>query len=375
LIEPAGVCFARLQELEPREPRWPHLRGETLMLHNRAEEAIAPLEQAAALGDRQQPPAFAPRLRLAEAFLAAARPADAEIQFLRAKELEPDHPNVHLGLAQVALARNDDKAAEPLLLRCVDSPTTRQRASALLAGICLRGAEPERAAEFNRRATALPIDAGWGDPWVQECFRYAIGKSTRYRTLDNAANQGRNREAIELAREYLQAGPDASILVTLGRCQINLGDYAGAEQSLRDALKLTPDHVQPNYLLSKAVCAQAEILWQQDADKTSALSRFHEAANLAQKAIAAQGDHAMAHLIFGICRLRQGQRTDGVAALRMAMACAPEHPEPALYLGIALTEDGQFAEARRLLEFGQRLAPPEEPRFAAALQKLNERKK
>src|SRR5262245_7571152 len=104
LIEPAGVCFARLQELEPRAPRWPHLRGETLMLHNRAEEAIAPLEQAAALGDRQQPPAFAPRLRLAEALLATARPADAEIQFLRAKELEPDHPNVHLGLAQVALA-------------------------------------------------------------------------------------------------------------------------------------------------------------------------------------------------------------------------------------------------------------------------------
>src|SRR4029453_4217206 len=130
-----------------------------------------------------------------------------------------------------------------------------------------------------------------------------IANTPRYPTLDNAANQGRNRGAIELAREYLQAGPDASILVTLGRCQINLGDYAGAEQSLRDALKLTPDHVQPNYLLSKAVCAQAEILWQQDADKTSALSRFHEAANLAQKAIAAQGDHAMAHLIFGICRL------------------------------------------------------------------------
>jgi len=107
----------------------------------------------------------------------------------------------------------------------------------------------------------------------------------------------------------------------------------------------------------------------------AALARYRESAELARKAIAAQPDHALAHMVLGICLVRQGQRADGVTALRMALACAPEHPEPALYLGIALTEDGQIAEARRLLEYGQRLAPPGEPRFAAALQKLSEPKR
>lgn len=374
LIEPAGICFDRLQELEPREPRWPHLRGETLMLHNRAEDAIAPLQQAVALGDRQQPPAFAPRLRLAEALLAVAQIDDAEAQLLRARELEPDHPNIDLGLAQVALARNDDKAAEPHLLRCINAPSTRQRACALLAGICLRRAELERAGDFNKRAAALPIDSGWGDPWVLECFRFSVGKAARYRMIDKLAGQGQTKEAIELAQELLENGPDAAVLTTLGRIQINRGDHLGAEGTLRAALKLTPDSVQPTYLLSEALCAQAENAWQRDVNKASALNQYREAADFARKAIAAQRDHAMAHMILGICLLRQGQRADGVAALRMALACAPEHPEPALYLGVALTEDGQFAEARRLLEFGQRLASPGEPRFAAALQKLNERK-
>jgi cytochrome c-type biogenesis protein CcmH/NrfG len=65
-----------------------------------------------------------------------------------------------------------------------------------------------------------------------------------------------------------------------------------------------------------------------------------------------------------------GERDEALASLRTAVRCDPELPEPHLYLGEMLLEDGHTGEAREHLEQAVQLAGPDDPRPRAALERL-----
>src|SRR5262249_3598525 len=170
--------------------RWPYLRGEGLEQRD-PDAALPHLRRAVELGGRKEADNLAPRLRLAEVLLAKGQVEEAEANLQSALKRNPENPTVHLDLALVAFTREDLEASRDHLLRCQDSPFTRQRACAQLAAVCQRLGDEASAGEFSRRAGALPRDAHWVDPFLAECLQLAVGKQSRFRSAEQLEAQGR----------------------------------------------------------------------------------------------------------------------------------------------------------------------------------------
>src|SRR5204862_4645185 len=99
----ANRCFARAEQLAPDDPRWPYLQGYALRLDD-PEAAARHLQRAVALcGTTPDGPA----LTLAEVSARQGRLDDAEAQFRRVLENNPDNARAHLGLGRLALERDD----------------------------------------------------------------------------------------------------------------------------------------------------------------------------------------------------------------------------------------------------------------------------
>jgi tetratricopeptide (TPR) repeat protein len=369
----ASTCFLEAAHQAPEVPRWPYLAGEALLLIGDAEGAIPPLRQAAELTDASGTGGLAPLLRLAEALMLVGQDAEAEQALRRCLTQEPDHPSIHLGLGMIADIRGDPEQARRHLQRCVHSQFTRQHACARLAAVCQRLKDEAAATQYARLAATLPRDQHWHDPWLMECLRQGAGKSARSRYLEQLEAQGRHAEAVVELRALAKLDADAQVLTALGRNLAQTGDLAGAEQALREALRLAPDSVQANYVLSKLLWTQAEQLSREADGSPRAEALYREAAACARRALVHKPDHGMAHLFLGRCLLGLKQRDEARAALREAVACAPEVVEPALALGQLLAEEGHIAEARRYLEGAQRLAPPDDHRASEALARLLQR--
>jgi tetratricopeptide (TPR) repeat protein len=363
----AAACFAQAARLEPGNPRWPYLQGEAI-LPAHPDDALPPLRRAAELSSSAGEDAFAPRLRLAEALLATGQLDPAEAELRRALQAEPDHPCVLLDLGLVAWARGDMQASRDHLLRSQHSLFTRKRACIQLAALEQRLGDGAAAAKFSRRATPLPEDVHWSDPWVLECLQLVPGKAGRFRYVEQLEAHDRLEDAVAVLRQVLAEGPDYRASVGLGKDLAQLGDTAGAEQALRAALALSPDSVPARYYLARVLWAQAERL--RGTDRERARGLFRAAADWAGQAVKRKPDHARAQMLLGLCLRELGRRKEAVAALRQAVACAPELPDAALHLGEMLAEDGQTAEARTHLENVLR-ARPEDARARAALARLS----
>jgi tetratricopeptide (TPR) repeat protein len=366
----ANTCFLQAARLAPGEPRWPYLAGEALLVIGDAQGALAPLRQAAELTDSSGVSGLAPPLRLAEALMLVGQDAEAEELLRRCLEREPDHPSIHLGLGLIADIRGNSEQARRHLQRCAHSPYTRQHACARLAAVCRRLGDEAAATQYAQLAATLKRDQHWHDPWLMECLRQGAGRSARFRYVEQLEAQGRYAEAVDELRAVATADADVQVLVALGRNLAHIGDLAGAEETLREALRVAPDNVQANYVLGQILWSNAERIAREAQGDPRAVALYREAAACARRAIVRKPDHGLAHLVLGRCQLRLGQRDDARAALREAVACAPELVEPALALGALLAEDGHTAEARRYLEDAQRLAPPDDHRPTEALARL-----
>jgi tetratricopeptide (TPR) repeat protein len=367
--EQAGVCFAQAERLDPDNPRWPYLQGE--ILGQRDPDAALPyLRRAVDLGDRQDAENLALRLRLAELLLAKGEDEEAEANLQRALERNPDDPSLHLERGLAAFARDDLAASRDHLLRCQDSPFTRQRACSQLAAVCQRLGDEDAAADFSRRAATLPRDAHWIDPYLAECLQLAVGKPSRFRKAEQLEAQGRLQEAVAQLRALLAESADYRAYVALGKDLGQLGDSRGAEEAFQAATWLAPEKTQAYYYLARLAWGQAEQHWRQDSDHTQALAQFRTAADHARRALVCKPDHAMAHMILGLSLKYLDRRDEALASLRSAVACGPDLAYPHLYLGEMLAEDGQEAEGRHHLEQAVRLAPADDPQPRAALERL-----
>jgi tetratricopeptide (TPR) repeat protein len=374
LYADAAKCFAQAGQLDPNDPRWPYLQGEALSLHGDPDAALPALQRAEELCTRQGKNELPPRVRLAEALLAAGRFDEAEAPLRRALAAEgEDYANarVHLDLGLLACARGNWQEAHSRLRRCEHSKLAQKTACGQLATVYARLNDAGRAAEYSRRAAALPPDQQVTHVWLRTCLERAPGKSAKLRFLDNREAQGSYREAADIARELLEQYPgDYKVLLALGRNLAKLGDFTNAEEALRQAVSLSRESVQAYYYLGKIAWFRGESLGQKGGDRGPALAQYRAAADLADKALAQKPDYGLAHLLRGQCLGRLGQKAEAIAALRQAVACAPDIPEPSLELGEALREQGELVEARTHLEYAARVARPEDPRPREALKRL-----
>lgn len=129
----ANACFAQAERLEPREGRWPYLRGLTLVLTD-PPAGLACLRRAVACMPDEPAPAY----RLIEVLLEQGHLDEAGRLLSRLIANQPENPRGLLLQARLFAARADWAAALRLAEALVDHPATRQQARRLAADLCQR---------------------------------------------------------------------------------------------------------------------------------------------------------------------------------------------------------------------------------------------
>jgi tetratricopeptide (TPR) repeat protein len=350
----ADTYFAQAEQLDPREPRWPYLRGWRVAVRDR-DAAIPHLRRAIELCDVRDRQNTTPRLLLAEVYLERNEWDEVETLCGEVLKQQPDNPRAHYGLAMTALGRNDLETSVSHLLRAAESPLAQQRASAQLAAVYRRLGNAAAADDYGRRTARMPLDPPYPDPYVEECRHLAAGRQDRFLEAERLNAQGRFPEATRLLREIAEQFPDARSYDALGRTLLKTRDFDGAERYLRAALALEPNIATTHYSLSVALFRQAEDLRDENAD--AAKAKYEAAVEAARQATVLKADHAMAYYQLGLILGRLGRRGEAIDALRKGALCRPEAAEIHLALGETLAEDGQTEEALEELQRAHQLAP------------------
>ena len=357
LDDEGAFCAAVAERFDPRDPRWPYFRGGVLLNRGDREGALAHLRRAAEADEVAGQGGGAPALLFAEVLLGLGELDQAETQLRRVRDDRPDDVRARYDLGLLAAVRGDDRAARDQFLGCLDSPFTRRKARISLAAVCQRLDDGAAAGRFRAEAHLLPPDAEWQNPLLFAYLGLSVKKRRRYELAERLEAQGRFLEAARALEPLTASDPqDALAWLTMGKALAQAGQGQAAEASLRRALELAPHKVQARHYLGLHLFAQGEDAAARG-ETAIARKRFEESAELARGALAIKPDYGVAHFTLGLTLRRLGHRAEGLAALRMAVRCSPEHGEIHYRLGEALADDG-LPEARERLERALLLAPP-----------------
>ena len=159
-------CFAVAARLEPQQPKWPYRQAVTLAQMGSFAEAAQAMERSIALEAGYAPS----HARLGDYRLSLGDLAGAETAFARASELDSSYPGGWVGLARVALQRDQSARAIEILARlAAEDPEDRTFRQLLAQARQQAGAANETVAENLLADEDLPV---WNDPWELEALAY-----------------------------------------------------------------------------------------------------------------------------------------------------------------------------------------------------------
>ena len=221
-------CFRVAARLAPRQPKWPYREAVTLAQIGSFDEAILAMQRSLAL-EPGYPPSHA---RLGGYRLSLGDLDGAERDFRAATELDSSYPGGWVGLARVALQRDQSAAAIAILERlCKEDPEDRTFQQLLAMARQQAGGAGELSAESLLADEEIPV---WNDPWELE-VRAFRAKPTML-LIDNLLESGQTDEALALLQEERARGADdcattlkiARILLRMGRADDSLREVEAA---------------------------------------------------------------------------------------------------------------------------------------------------
>ncbi len=255
---------------------------------------------------------------------------EAEANFQRALELDPQSAGAMLGLASVARARGDLNEAQRLAKKTIRLAPDNPAAISSLA-------------ELRR-------DQGRLDEAVQ-LYRQALGiddaQPSLFLGLSDALHRlGRNAQARKAAEQALELSPDSFV------GHYNLGVIHLAEERLDEAQRafetaLTAEPAHPN--VSYALNNLGSILLDQGKND-EALSVFRQATEVAPEQFSA-------HYNLGSILLGRGLNREAAKALEAAADLEPDHSQTLVHLGLAYLRTANLAEANRAFAACRLLEP------------------
>ena len=338
----AKMCFARAEELDAHNPRWPYFHG-LLLVPTDVRGGIARLECAVVLCNDEPD---APRLRLVEILMETGQFDIAERNLNELLRRRSDHPMALLDLARLNDARGRIAESLALAQRCVSDPHTAKSALTLLAALKRKQGEVASADAALRQAATLPRDASWPDPFLDEARRLHVGRKGWVDEATRLTMLGRFAEALPLITRVVKEYPEAPEgWLLLGQVQLEQNDCARAEQSVRQHLRLAPQSVNGQHKLGTALLCQ---------------ERYREAADCFAAAVRLKPDFGEAHFNLGFARARAGQGREAVQNFRDAIRYNPDFIDPYFTLADLLGQMGERAEALALLERARVLNPADE---------------
>jgi tetratricopeptide (TPR) repeat protein len=337
LAGPADACYANAERLDPKDFRWPHLRGLLAQEAGRLPEAEADYGRALerAPGDR---PALVYR---GEVRLLLGKTAEAEADARKALAAEPALTAAKALLGQAALAERRYGEAVQLFEAALAEVPGADRLHYPL-GLAYRGlGEGAKAADHLARAGKAGVRPA--DPLRDEIEGLRTGERVHLAKGKAALQAGRAAEAAEELRRALAARPESvAARINLATVLASQGDRTAALSLLREAARLEPGNATAHFDLGLLLAAGGAL---QEA-------RVELAAAIAARPEDAEAHRALAQV------LRDGNDLPGaLAEYGRAVALAPADDVARVGEGETLVRLGRFQAARDRLEEGRRALP------------------
>ncbi|MFO0929860.1 MAG: tetratricopeptide repeat protein, partial [Gemmataceae bacterium] len=286
-------CFAEAARLDPAEPRWPYLRGYTLLARadSQIDNPLTDLRRADSLGGDAHP---AVRLKLAEELLVRGEVEESDRLFRQVLDRAPTDARARLGLARVAHRRGDEAACREHLQVAVADPLTRKPALLLLAEVDLRQGRRAAAEQGMQTARELPPPPLAPDPFYDEVESLKAGRDGLMSRAGTLRRQDRLADAVELLTQATRDYPDApEPWLQLGRVELQRGNLSAAAAALANAVRLDDGLVEGHVNLGIALYQLGR--------QSDALTHFRRATQL-------MPSHGQAWYNQGQCLRQAGQR-------------------------------------------------------------------
>jgi len=315
LVEDALARFQQALAAAPENPEVIEAVGRALLNLDRLEEAEASFLDALEL----DPEWVAPRMGLAMVALRRDEPFKIVHHLERAIEADPEYPD-----AYVELGRYYGSMAEPALAKATfERWTSRHPEDAdmlINAGLtAFDAADYAQALEFFEKAAEAAS--------VEE--QRSGARTFRANTLDML---GRYDEAVEAYEEVIAETPEWwEAHANLGICHARNGQPARAEAAFRRGLENCPGSPEIRDELAAHLLAERRDL--------------QEALRLSEEAVALGRDEIRHLHTLGEVRLVIGDEAGAAEAYRAMLALDPESPEAHLEIGLLHEAHGEVREA------------------------------
>ncbi len=322
----AVACYDHAAELAPGERRWPYLAGYALSLNDPA-AAFERLDRAAAIAPRD----VVILQILGDTLRRAGRDDEAARRYEQALALDGAARRAMLGLAELALRRDDLAAAADLLGRAASLNTCEREVHFKLARLATRRGDEKTASREAFFVRAYPEVAPFDDPLHQPVTSEQVSSKALSASGRHHAAEGRYALAEADFRAVLALQPaDTPTRVSLAAALAYQGRADDAERLLRDALRAAPDDPDVHNNLG--------VVLQMRGDPARALEHLRRALEL-------DGGNDEAAFNLGRLWAAQGRTDDAIAQWRAALALNPVNVPAHKALAALLTERGALDEA------------------------------
>lgn len=341
-LDEAVQCYALLEQIDPTEPRWPHLHASIIAGYGDIEPAVHLWEKTIQLA-----PDYVPaRLRLADALLKFNRTDEATKAFDGVLRLSPGNSYALLGLARLDLeASRWDKARERLEI--VVSQTNYQLGYDLIVSLYERLGQHSRAVAIRASAKASGAYRDFPDPWLEELVEDCYDPYRLAVTAGLAGSQsGAEATAIRLLERAIELDPkDVAYPFQLGGIYLAQQNFTKASELFQHCIKMAPEFADGWIQLSALQdqtgatgaaertmadglvhCPDSPGLHLMKARKLRKAQRVEEAINEFLVAIRLRPNEPEAYVELGNTYIALGRTEEGVRKMHEALETDPGDP-------------------------------------------------
>jgi len=343
----AITCFEMAKQLDPQEPRWHYFTG-IILEQTDLSAAVAHFETALRLDSNFEPL----RLRLVAALMTLGSFESAQQHLERLSQNPECHGSVYVQLARIARLQNTpDEATRWLELARSRNSVSRDLLLEVARSKQQQGRADEAAALLHENAPMLTAVA---DSWMEQVQRTDVSGAVASLSADQLRQQGQLDQAAQvlatLARRFPERSRPALNLALTLRDQGRLQEAAAETERLCQAF---PD--DPLLRFHHAV------MQSQLGDRAGAMQSL-------ETCLALKPDYGMARAAWADLLALDGRTDECLTAYRRAKLDSPSDPWIRLGLINQLFRNGKTSEARDELESADAIVDANQP---AAVQELN----
>lgn len=262
--------------------------------------------------------------------------------YAAAANAAPQQINLQLAAAQAQLNADSLDAAAPFLARAQNLDANNYRLHALRGEIAKRQDRYQDAIkEYTLALASMPEGPQEGVLYPVE-LRMSLAQM--YRAAGDEASTQKQFQLAKAGLDQLQVeGPQkATYLLLRGEVRTNLGDLAGANQDLAQAVALEPDN--PDFLLQ-----YGSVLWK--------MKRLPDAKQAYQKVLTLDASNRWALTSLGYLSRELNDNKGAENYFKKLAVAYPKDYVPYLALGDLYTSERQFSKAQSVYETGYKLSP------------------